>query len=469
MIDVTTVWIMLAVIFLIFAIAIIYRKWAASIERYVVAERAQSPWINGLALFSTYLSAWAVLGGPGICYAYGIVEFATFVGWGIGVFIILWYYLPKIRDLGAKYGATGLASFMEAYFNSRHVGIVAGIVSWYALLYYLVGQIKGLGLAFSYGTGLKYEVAAIVAIAVVLVYLILSGLKAVIIVDAFCTIVMIAFFTASLYLVFALGGGNIFNTIEKISSYDPRLLYPTGAPYTSDPISLWVFSVLVYAMWQFTPYAWQNYLALRSSKKKDLAIFVSLATVSGGLITWVLILGPVGRVFLPYKVSPDTVVLEVGKYFLPSLYPLFLVGIFLTILATVDSTLLAGSADLYVALRGIIKPIEKKAGAINIYRLIMVGTAVLASYFAVVYTPEFMVYTMLIGMTGVSAALAGPLAVGLLWKKDPIAADVSLIVSLLLAQLLVLYGITPWLTGCFIGLVASVLLYITIVLARSHR
>jgi Na+/proline symporter len=350
-IDVTTVWIMLAVIFLIFAIAIIYRKWAASIERYVVAERAQSPWINGLALFSTYLSAWAVLGGPGICYAYGIVEFATFVGWGIGVFIILWYYLPKIRDLGAKYGATGLASFMEAYFNSRHVGIVAGIVSWYALLYYLVGQIKGLGLAFSYGTGLKYEVAAIVAIAVVLVYLILSGLKAVIIVDAFCTIVMIAFFTASLYLVFALGGGNIFNTIEKISSYDPRLLYPTGAPYTSDPISLWVFSVLVYAMWQFTPYAWQNYLALRSSKKKDLAIFVSLATVSGGLITWVLILGPVGRVFLPYKVSPDTVVLEVGKYFLPSLYPLFLVGIFLTILATVDSTLLAGSADLYVALR----------------------------------------------------------------------------------------------------------------------
>jgi uncharacterized membrane protein YgaE (UPF0421/DUF939 family) len=99
----------------------------------------------------------------------------------------------------------------------------------------------------------------------------------------------------------------------------------------------------------------------------------------------------------------------------------------------------------------------------------MVGTAVLASYFAVVYTPEFMVYTMLIGMTGVSAALAGPLAVGLLWKKDPIAADVSLIVSLLLAQLLVLYGITPWLTGCFIGLVASVLLYITIVLARSHR
>jgi len=80
-----------------------------------------------------------------------------------------------------------------------------------------------------------------------------------------------------------------------------------------------------------------------------------------------------------------------------------------------------------------------------------------------------MVYTMLIGMTGVSAALTGPLAVGLKWRKDPLAAIISLILSLIIAQLLVFYGITPWLTGCFVGLILSAVIYITVTLARSHR
>jgi Na+/proline symporter len=453
----------------IIIMAIIYRKWAASIESYVVAKRAASPWLNGLALFSTYNSAWAVLGGPGVSYSYGIVEFATFIGWAIGVFIILWYYLPIIRDLGAKYGATGLASYMETYYGKRYVGIIAGIIAWYATLFYLVGQIKGIGLVISYGTGISYDTAALSGVIIALIYLILSGLRAVLFVNALCTLIMMTFCFCSLYLLFALGGGNIFNTINTMYRFDPKTIYPTGEPYTTDPITLWLFSTIVYSMWQFTPYAWQNYLALRSSKKTDLSIFVTLATVSGAFITWISILGPVGRVFLPYELKdPDTVVLEVSKYFLPSLYPIFICGLFATVLATLDSALLAASTDLYHAIKGFIKPLETRIGGVNTLRIILIGTSFLVCYFAIVYMPVYMVYTMLIGMTGVSAALTGPLAVGLKWRKDPLAAVTSLIISLIAAQLLVFYGITPWLTGCFVGLILSAIIYIIVTLARSH-
>jgi len=453
----------------IIIMAVLYRKWAVSIESYVVAKRASSPWLNGLALFSTYNSAWAVLGGPGVCYHYGIVEFATFIGWAIGVYIILWYYLPLIRDLGAKYGATGLASYMEAYYGKRYVGVVAGIIAWYATLFYLVGQIKGIGLVLSYGTGISYDRAASLGVIIALIYLILSGLRAVLFVDALCTLIMMSFCFCSLYLLFALGGGNILNTIDTMYKYDPRTIFPTGEPYTADPITLWLFSTIVYAMWQFTPYAWQNYLALRSSKKTDLSIFVTLATISGAFITWVSILGPVGRVFLPYELKdPDTVVLEVSRYFLPSLYPIFICGLFATVLATLDSALLAASTDFYHAIKGAVKSLEAKIGPVNTLRIILMGTAALVAYFAIVYMPVYMVYTMLIGMTGVSAALTGPLAVGLKWRKDPLAAVVSLVLSLIIAQLLVFYGITPWLTGCFVGLVLSAIIYVATTIARSR-
>jgi|GEM_PF-2478026 len=454
----------------ILIMAVIYRKWAVSIESYVVAKRAANPWLAGLALFSTYNSAWAVLGGPGVCYHYGIVEFATFIGWAIGVFLILWYYLGSIRDLGAKYGATGLASFMEAYYGKRYVGVIGGIIAWYATLFYLVGQIKGIGLVFSYGTGVRYDIAALMGVIIALIYLTLSGLRAVLFVDALCTLIMMAFCFCSLYLLFALGGGNILNTLNTMYRFDPKTIYPTGEPYTTDPITLWIFSTIVYSMWQFTPYAWQNYLSLRSSRKTDLSIYVTLATISGAFITWVSILGPVGRVFLPYELAdPDTVVLEVSRYFLPALYPVFICGLFATVLATLDSALLAAATDFHHAIKDIVKPLEKRIGSVNTLRIILIGTSLLVCYFAIVYMPVYMVYTMLIGMTGVSAALTGPLAVGLKWRKDPLAAVISLIMSLAIAQLLVFYGITPWLTGCFVGLVLSAIIYITITLTRSHR
>jgi Na+/proline symporter len=69
-------------IIIILVIAVYYRKWAESVESYIVAKRAQSPWWNGLALTATYTSAWGILGGPAICYVYGIIDFVSFIAWG---------------------------------------------------------------------------------------------------------------------------------------------------------------------------------------------------------------------------------------------------------------------------------------------------------------------------------------------------------------------------------------------------
>jgi len=456
-------------ILIIIIIAVFYRKWAESVESYIVAKRAQSPWWNGLALTATFTSAWGILGGPAICYTYGIVDFVSFIAWGAGVFLFIWYYVPKIRELGAKYGAVGLASFMELHYGKRYVGVIIGILSWYALLLYVVGQTKAIGIIFSQATGLDYATSVVLGKVIALIYLILAGLKAVIVVDVLMAFMMIAIWTTCLYLLFALGGGNILNTVQIMNSFDPKLLHPPGPPYASEPISLWTLGFITFFMWQFLPHTWQNYLALRSTKRTDIAIFAAIGPLSGALASWALMLGAAARVFLPYEVVPDVVMPEVFKYFLPSLFPLLLVGAFSATMSTADSSILAASTDLYHAFKGVIKPLEKRIGTVNVVRLIMLITAILLCYFAIFYMPEFMVYVMILGGLGFACALTGSTAIGIMWgKRDPLAAVASTILSLAISQILAVFWNVQWLVACFIGLVLSATIYIIIAIIRAH-
>lgn len=456
-------------IIIILAIAVYYRKWAESVESYIVAKRAQSPWWNGLALTATYTSAWGILGGPAICYVYGIIDFVSFIAWGAGVFLFIWYYIPKIREIGAKIGAVGLASFMELYYGKRYVGIIIGILSWYALLLYVVGQTKAIGIIFSRATGLDYTTSVILGKIIALIYLILSGLKGVIVVDVLMGIMMFTIWSTCLYLLFALGGGNIINTVQTINSIDPKLLHPPGEPYAPEPISLWILGFITFFMWQFLPHTWQNYLALRSTKKTDIAIFAAIGPMSGAAAVWALMLGTAARVFLPYKVVPDEVIPEVFKYFLPSLLPLLLIGAFSATMTTADSSILAASTDLYYALKEVVRPLEKRIGTVNVIRLIMIITAILLCYFAIFYMPEFMVYVMILGGLGFACALTGATAIGIMWgKKDPLAAVVSTVLSLAISQILAVFWGVSWLVACFIGLILSAALYTIIASIRVH-
>jgi Na+/proline symporter len=454
---------------IIIVIAVYYRRWAESVESYIVAKRAQSPWWNGLALTATYTSAWGILGGPAICYVYGIIDFVSFIAWGAGVFLFIWYYVPKIRELGAKYGAVGLASFMELHYGKRYVGIIIGILGWYAMLLYVVGITKGIGLIISSAMGLDYATSVVLGKIMALIYLIAAGLKGVIIVDVLMCFMAIAMWTACLYLLFALGGGNILNTVQVMNSFDPKLLHPTGPPYASDPISLWILGFITFFMWQFLPHTWQNYLALRSTRKRDIAIFAALGPLSGALATWALMMGAAARVFLPYKVTPDVVTIEVFKYFLSPLLPLLLIGAFSIAMSTADSVILGASTDLYWALKEVVRPLEKKIGSVNVVRLIILITTILICYFAIFYMPEFMVYVMILGGLGFACALTGPTAIGIVWgRRDPLAAVISTILSLVISQILAVFWNVQWLVACFIGLVLSVIIYVIIAIIRAR-
>lgn len=126
----------------------------------------------GAAIASNWMSAASFLGLAGVFYLKGYYAMAFVVGWTGGYVLLLVLMASQIRRFG-KYTAPDFVGFR---YGSEAARTLAALIAIAISVVYSVAQFRGIGLLVSWLFGIGYRPAVIIGASLVVSYVIVSGI-----------------------------------------------------------------------------------------------------------------------------------------------------------------------------------------------------------------------------------------------------------------------------------------------------
>ncbi|MBK8168073.1 MAG: cation acetate symporter [bacterium] len=168
----TMTFIVVGITFLIY-IYIAIRTRASSTKEFYVAGGGVHPILNGMATGADWMSAASFISMAGIISFNGFGASAYLMGWTGGYVLLAMLLAPYLR----KYGKFTVPEFIGDRYYSKAARGVAVIALVVASLTYVIGQMKGVGVAFSRFLEVPFATGVYVGMGIVFVYAVLGGMK----------------------------------------------------------------------------------------------------------------------------------------------------------------------------------------------------------------------------------------------------------------------------------------------------
>ena len=156
---------------LYFGIAIWAR--AGTTSEFYTAGGGVHPVLNGMATGADWMSAASFISMAGIIAAGGYDTSAYLMGWTGGYVLLAMLLAPYLR----KFGKFTVPEFIGDRFYSQSARLVAVICLIVASVTYVIGQMTGVGVAFSRFLEVKASTGLYIGAAVVFFYAVLGGMK----------------------------------------------------------------------------------------------------------------------------------------------------------------------------------------------------------------------------------------------------------------------------------------------------
>ena len=171
-----------AIVGLTFAIYIGIAIWsrASSTKEFYVAGGGVSPLANGMATAADWMSAASFLSMAGLISFMGYDGGVYLMGWTGGYVLLALLLAPYLRKFGQFtvpdfIGARYAQSDPNAQINWAR--LVAVLCAVFVSFTYIVGQMKGVGVAFSTFLGVTFQTGVLIGIGIVFFYAVLGGMK----------------------------------------------------------------------------------------------------------------------------------------------------------------------------------------------------------------------------------------------------------------------------------------------------
>jgi len=163
------------VVFATFALYIGIAFWAraSSTGEFYVAGKGIHPVANGMATAADWMSAASFISMAGLIAFNGYGASVFLMGWTGGYVLLAMLLAPYLR----KFGKFTVPEFIGERFYSKTARLVAVICLILASITYVIGQMKGIGVAFSRFLELDYATGLGVGMVIVLFYAVLGGMK----------------------------------------------------------------------------------------------------------------------------------------------------------------------------------------------------------------------------------------------------------------------------------------------------
>jgi cation/acetate symporter len=158
-----------------FALYIGIAVWAkaSTTGDFYVAGKGVHPVLNGMATGADWMSAASFISMAGLIAFTGYGGSVFLMGWTGGYVLLALLLAPYLR----KFGKFTVPEFIGERFYSQTARIVAVICLIIASITYVIGQMKGIGVAFSRFLETSYEVGLFAGMGIVFVYAVYGGMK----------------------------------------------------------------------------------------------------------------------------------------------------------------------------------------------------------------------------------------------------------------------------------------------------
>ena len=153
--------------------AIAWWARAGSTSDFYAAGGGITPLQNGMAIGADWMSAASFISMAGLIAFLGYGGSVFLMGWTGGYVLLALCLAPYMR----KHGKFTVPEFIGDRFYSQTARTVAVICLILASLTYIIGQMKGVGVAFSRFLEVDYDMGLYIGMAVVFVYSVLGGMK----------------------------------------------------------------------------------------------------------------------------------------------------------------------------------------------------------------------------------------------------------------------------------------------------
>lgn len=154
-------------------IGIAFWARAGSTGEFYVAGGGVHPVANGMATAADWMSAASFISMAGLIAFKGYDASVYLMGWTGGYVLLALLLAPYLR----KFGKFTVPEFVGDRFYSKTARLVAVICLIVASITYVIGQMKGVGVAFSRFLEVGFETGVVVGMVIVFFYAVLGGMK----------------------------------------------------------------------------------------------------------------------------------------------------------------------------------------------------------------------------------------------------------------------------------------------------
>lgn len=182
---------------------------AGSTKEFYVAGGGVSPLANGMATAADWMSAASYLSMAGLISFMGYGGSQYLMGWTGGYVLLALLLAPYLR----KFGKFTVPDFIGERYYSKQARLVALVCAIFVSFTYVVGQMKGVGVAFARFLEVPFDTGIIIGIAIVFFYAVLGGMKGI-------TYTQVAQYCV---LIFAFTVPAIFISLQMVGNPIPQL------------------------------------------------------------------------------------------------------------------------------------------------------------------------------------------------------------------------------------------------------
>ena len=163
------------VVGLTFAVYIGIAIWAraGSTKEFYIAGGGVHPVANGMATAADWMSAASFISMAGLIAFMGYGGSVFLMGWTGGYVLLAMLLAPYLR----KFGKFTVPEFIGDRYYSKTARIVAVVCLIVASVTYVIGQMKGIGVAFSRFLEVDYDVGLAIGMGIVFFYAVMGGMK----------------------------------------------------------------------------------------------------------------------------------------------------------------------------------------------------------------------------------------------------------------------------------------------------
>ncbi|MBQ3115459.1 MAG: sodium/proline symporter [Clostridia bacterium] len=328
-------------------------------KEYFLGDRQMSGLIAAFSAGASDMSAWVLMGLPGAIFLYGLGQVWISVGLLIGTICAWLFVAPKLRRFAIKANdSITIPEFLSNRFKAKSpvLRISCAVIFVIAYCVYTASSLAACGDLFNMVLGIDKELAMIIAAAIICVYTLLGGFKAVCWTDFFQGMIMLAaIMLVPIVALFMLNGSGPLGAVVTPDNYYNLL---SSGKFDWPSIAN-IITGLGWGLGYFgMPHILVRYMSIKSEKemKKSQIIGIVWIAIILGMST---IVGLLGHSFLGSSLASEDknlvfvkMVRSIFGYGAVALIGgLLLSAIVAAAMSTADSQLLASSSafssDIY--------------------------------------------------------------------------------------------------------------------------